>query len=471
MIPLTSAIPASPVALSTLRAMVSLISGLGAFRGCVSSSNSPPVEGRAGSVEVTWRDGVFVSRAGLRRPMASRAKMAKPTTKAKRVEISVSDTQLDKVLASRVVAPSLRAQSLAIPLATLAFLLIGVVLGAMVWPIQRFETAPGTAEPVGNLLSIADDQVVVYTPKTGVRFVTAMGSELTALQSFMGWVDPVVNVLTCEERFGDCTPSQSHEIQLGAMANAKEIAAYVALSYLGFDATFTEGPAQVAGFDTTLCPTDSPKKRACKVLQVGDVIESIDLGDGPIIIDVVSKLTTALAEAAPGDVATLTVLSLSSDGGTKSHGVEVELVASAEKVPRTLIGFTARDTRTVDLPFTIDFDTGGIGGPSAGLSFTLALIDNLTEGEMTPPQGVAVTGTIQEDGTVGPIGALVQKSMAVKKSGAKIFLVPTDQGVDEIAAAQAAVGSSVEIVPVATLAEALAALLKRGGQPVVAPTR
>jgi PDZ domain-containing secreted protein len=59
----------------------------------------------------------------------------------------------------------------------------------------------------------------------------------------------------------------------------------------------------------------------------------------------------------------------------------------------------------------------------------------------------------------------------VKKSGAKIFLVPTGQGVEEIAAAQAAVGSTVEIVPVGTLAEALAALLKRGGQPVVAPTR
>ncbi len=162
---------------------------------------------------VSWRDGVFVSRAGLRRPTASKAKMAKPATKAKRVEISVSDTQLDKVLASRVVTPSLRAQSMAIPLATIAFLLIGIVLGAMLWPIQRYETAPGTAELVGDLLFIADDEVAIYTPKTGVRFVTAMGSELTALQSFMGWVDPVVNVLTCEERFGDCDAAASREIQ------------------------------------------------------------------------------------------------------------------------------------------------------------------------------------------------------------------------------------------------------------------
>jgi PDZ domain-containing secreted protein len=65
----------------------------------------------------------------------------------------------------------------------------------------------------------------------------------------------------------------------------------------------------------------------------------------------------------------------------------------------------------------------------------------------------------------------VQKAIAVKKSGAKIFLVPTEQGVDEIAVAQAAVGSTVEIVPVGTLAEALAALLERGGHPVVDPTR
>ena len=205
--------------------------------------------------------------------------MAKPAMRPRRVEISVSDTQTEKVLAPKVVAPSLRAQVVAIPLVTIAFLIIVTTLVAMVWPLQRYETAPGRADLVGSRLSIDGAQVVVYRPERGVRFVTALGTKLNPLQAFMGWVDPFVNVLTCEQRFGDCNPTQSREVQLGAMANAKEIAAYVALSYLGFDATFQEGPAQVAGFDVSVCPEDAPKLRSCKVLAVGEASGVADVGD------------------------------------------------------------------------------------------------------------------------------------------------------------------------------------------------
>ena len=389
----------------------------------------------------------------------------------RRVEISVSDTQTEKVVAQRVVPPSLRAQVVAIPFVTIAFILIVTVLVAMVWPMQRYETAPGRAEFVGSRLSVAGDQVVVYPPERGVRFVTALGTELNPLQAFMGWIDPFVNVLTCEERFGDCNPTQSRQVQLGAMANAKEIAAYVALSYLGFDTTFQEGPAQVAGFDPSVCPEDAPSQRACQVLAVGDVITSIDVGDGPIEVDVISKLSEALKNAQAGDIATLEVTPLTNNGPGIPTNIEVELIQSPDDASRTLIGFSARDTRTVQLPFTVNFDTDDIGGPSAGLSFTVALIDSLTKGELIPSQGVAVTGTIQDDGSVGAIGALVQKSIAVKKSGAKIFLVPTAQGPDDIAAAQAAVGDAVKIVPVATLGAALEALVNFGGEPAVSPVK
>jgi len=235
----------------------------------------------------------------------------------------------------------------------------------------------------------------------------------------------------------------------------------VAASYLGLDATFNEGLAQVAGFDESVCPTDAPDTRACRVLNVGDVIESIDIGDGPRTIDVLSRLSEVLSDASPGDSATLAVKAL--DG--TSRQVVVTLLASPDDPERTLIGFSARDTRTVTLPFTVDIDTDRIGGPSAGLSFTLALIDQLTPGELVPAAGVAVTGTIAEDGSVGPIGALVQKSIAVKRSGARYFLVPTAQGEADIADARAAVGNAVEIIPVASLSEALAALAELGGEP------
>ncbi|MFM7490636.1 MAG: S16 family serine protease [Actinomycetota bacterium] len=361
-----------------------------------------------------------------------------------------------------------------VPFATLAFLVMIVVIGAMVWPMQRFETAPGRAKLVAPRLSIegASDGVGVFEPDRSVRFVTALGSELAPLQSFMGWIDPYVDVQTCEQRFGDCDPDANRTIQLGAMSTAKEIASFVALDYLGLDASFDMGPAQVGGFDPALCPDDAPELRACRVLSVGDTIVKVDLSvndtgsvDDSIDIDVVTDLSKALADAEPGDVIRLVVRPFDAPAD-EVRTVKVELMASPDDPKRTIIGFNARDTRTVKLPFEIGIDTDEIGGPSAGLAFTVALIDELSPGELSPPGGVALTGTIAEDGSVGPIGALVQKAIAVQRSGARYFIVPAGQDPADVEAARRAVGTSVEIATVATLAEALATLERWGGEPV-----
>jgi PDZ domain-containing protein len=118
------------------------------------------------------------------------------------------------------------------------------------------------------------------------------------------------------------------------------------------------------------------------------------------------------------------------------------------------------------LPFDVQISTPDIGGPSAGLAFTLSLIDELTEGNLMGNGRVAATGTIRQDGTVGGIGALVQKAVAVRESGVTLFLVPAEQTDEEIAQAQKAAGKSVKIVAVSDLEEALQALLQNGGDPL-----
>jgi PDZ domain-containing protein len=97
------------------------------------------------------------------------------------------------------------------------------------------------------------------------------------------------------------------------------------------------------------------------------------------------------------------------------------------------------------------------------LAFTLTLIDELTPGELSGGLDVAVTGTINIDGTVGAIGGLVQKTSAVKQLGANVFLVPADQGAEQLAQARAVAGDDLEVIAVANLGEALAALAERGG--------
>ena len=118
------------------------------------------------------------------------------------------------------------------------------------------------------------------------------------------------------------------------------------------------------------------------------------------------------------------------------------------------------------LPFEIAFDTGQIGGPSAGLAFTLTLLDELTEGDLLGGVDVAVTGTMQLDGSVGPIGGLPQKVSAVRQAGISHFIVPAGQSEADMASAREIAGDDVELIVVANIDEALAALERLGGDPL-----
>ncbi len=77
-------------------------------------------------------------------------------------------------------------------------------------------------------------------------------------------------------------------------------------------------------------------------------------------------------------------------------------------------------------PFTIDFNLANIGGPSAGLMFSLAVIDKLTTGDLNGGKFVAGTGTISPDGKVGSIGGITHKMSTAQEAGATVFLVPAD---------------------------------------------
>ena len=101
---------------------------------------------------------------------------------------------------------------------------------------------------------------------------------------------------------------------------------------------------------------------------------------------------------------------------------------------------------------------------------TLAIIDDLTPGNLTGGKRVAVTGTITADGKVGEIGGLPQKAVAAKAAHAQIFIVPVcvddPQCTEDLKVARARVGKHVDVEPVATLAQALHVLRAAGGSPV-----
>jgi PDZ domain-containing protein len=113
-------------------------------------------------------------------------------------------------------------------------------------------------------------------------------------------------------------------------------------------------------------------------------------------------------------------------------------------------------------PFSISFNLANIGGPSAGLMFSLAVVDKLTTGDLSDGKFVAGTGTITGDGKVGPIGGITHKMLAAHEAGATVFLVPAEN----CAEAMTAHDDGMELVKVDTLATAVDALktLSAGGE-------
>ncbi len=342
--------------------------------------------------------------------------------------------------------------------------------GATIDEATPYALVPAAAQPVAERVSYGDDAAAVMgaaadtEPDGRVYFVTISEPEQSVLGWWVGADDPAVAFTTYGEKYGNQTPSQRRTASLQMMRTSGEVAQYVALTRAGYDAEVVPGPVQVAQFvclvaDDDTCtewvPSEGP-------LEVGDIVVSVD----GTPVGNVEELTAALAGRSPGDTVDL-VVTRGDEGEVPLDDVELTS-ATADGTGRAIIGFIPNDgTDSISLPFEINIDTGRIGGPSAGLAFTLTLLDELTGGDLLGGHDVAVTGTIDLDGSVGAIGGLVQKASAVRQAGLRYFLVPAAQSAAEIAAARAVAGDGVEVIPVATVDDAIAALGRIGGDPPV----
>jgi PDZ domain-containing protein len=114
----------------------------------------------------------------------------------------------------------------------------------------------------------------------------------------------------------------------------------------------------------------------------------------------------------------------------------------------------------------VSIDSEGIIGPSAGLAFTIGLLEKLDPADLTGGKRVAATGTMSITGAVGDVGGVAQKTVAVRDAGAVLFLVPPQ----ELAVARAHAGPNLKVVAVSTIGQAIAALEHIGGRLVTSST-
>jgi PDZ domain-containing protein len=215
------------------------------------------------------------------------------------------------------------------------------------------------------------------------------------------------------------------------MRESKESARNVALAELGL----LQPSARI-----TRVATDSPAEDR---IEIGDVILSVDGTPVYTVCEVASEIRIH-------EVGEPIEIRARRDGRVVSVDLETAALDRSEPdVPMVGIVMEQLDEVGPDAP-QVKIDTGRIGGPSAGLMFSLAIYDRLTPDDITHGRDIAGTGVIACDGSVQPIGGIEQKIAAAEDKGAEIFLSPAGN----FEAAQA-VADDIDVVSVGTFDDAV----------------
>ncbi len=323
-------------------------------------------------------------------------------------------------------------------------LLVGLVGAAVFLPVPYVTMSPG---PTVNVLSKVEGDPVIevegadtYPTEGDLRLttvsVTSPSVDISLLEALSAWFDGTRAVYPRDVIY---PPEQSVEdveressVQ---MVGSQDTAIAVALHELGHDLPLL---TEVLGV-TKGSPADGKLEPRDYILEVNGTP-----------IDDVEQVSEAIQDTGVGKPTEIVVRR---DGERRTVTLTAE--AAEDDPERAVVGVEIGTG--YDFPFDVKVNLDdNIGGPSAGLIFSLAVYDTLTPGALTGGTDVAGTGSIDGNGTVGPIGGIQQKIVAAADAGAKVFLVPAGN-------CAAALGADVregeiELVRTRTMHEAVGSL-------------
>ena len=329
-------------------------------------------------------------------------------------------------------------------LAAVVALLAVLVAAALLIKLPYYLIEPGSVRPAEQRIEVTGAKA--FTTKGQVLFTTVYLVQATPANWLRAQVDDAIEVVP-EKALYPKGDKQGEKENQADMDLSKLVATREALDYLGFDATFTGSGARVAVL--------SPKSPSEGKLAPGDVITGV----GGTKVALPNDIGAALATHRPGEAVPVSFVRKDGAGTASSQTVDVVLAGAPDDPARPILGVqvTAVDPK-VNSTVQVDVDSGSVSGPSAGLAWTLAIIDRLTPRSLTQGKDVAVTGEILPDGRVGQIGGIAQKVAAVKRAGIGTFVYPASTPKKEQAAMRKVAGGAVKLKPVDTLDEAVAAL-------------
>lgn len=317
----------------------------------------------------------------------------------------------------------------------------------VIQPIPFYIEKPGSAFGLDDMVAIdgeiSDDPGEFYITTVAIQQATP----LTAFTSIL----PYRDLLTERELFGEMTDFAEYDvIQNYYMESSSNTAIQVA-----FDAADLDYDLVYNGVYVLQIIEGSTFNG---ILKVGDTVKAVNQNhfqSSKEFIDYVSQL----------EVGDTIEIEFEREGVTQSAvGDLIQLETGA-----TGIGIGLVDNSSLVTDPHVEIHSEGIGGPSAGLMFSLQILNQLTDDDILGSHKVAGTGTIAPDGTVGRIGGIAKKIIAADEEGATYFFAPDDEIPAEITeefpgiqsnyaeAVEAAkdIGTDMEVVPVKTFEDAL----------------
>lgn len=288
-------------------------------------------------------------------------------------------------------------------------LLLALWVIALVTPLPFVTYQPGLTV---NVLGAPDGKEIIqvdghktYRDDGQLRlttvYVTRPESDVNLIQLMAGWIssDDAVYPVRAVYPKGETDAASQREGAL-EMVTSQDAAVAVALTELGIHYD-----------DATKVVTVDSKAPAGDVLKPGDVILEVN-GEA---VTTPSDVQKAVAASGAGKPLELRIERAGSERTVKLTPEE------SDGKPR--IGIQLLPSYRFPFDVTVGIDDQ-IGGPSAGLMFSLGIYDTLTPGSLTEGGVVAGTGTVAANGKVGPIGGIQQKIPAARDAGAELFLVP-----------------------------------------------
>lgn len=333
--------------------------------------------------------------------------------------------------------------------------LIGLLCAGLLLPVPYAEMSPG---PTVNTLGEARGEPVLQVsghktyPTSGhlnmttVR-VTGADYRMNVVEAVYGWLAHDNVVVPHDTLYPDGkTEEQSTQENAEEFSQSQESAKVAALEELNIPVTSRIIVASVV--------KDSPAEGT---LHAGDVIKAVDGSPVKDPTDV-AKLVT---KHRPGQDVVFTVVpakdaKAAEKAGKEPTGTEDVTITTkkSDDGDRAIVGIQAGTDHT--FPFTVDIKLADVGGPSAGLMFALGIVDKLTPGSLTGGKFVAGTGTIDDQGKVGPIGGIEMKLVGARDAGARYFLTPAEN----CAAAASDIPDGLTLIKVNTIGDAKTSLDK-----------